>query len=334
MIYTTYFLNFVTPIHIGDHKPDSYENTESFLRSDTINAAIIASWAKLGHIDWIETCKGALPFTISSAFPYYGVAGSENIFFPRLKIPFDLVEKDARLSKQIKKITWMDKNYFETVINSKKIEKDFEAHIKKEFLTSDKNFPKDGFMTKQISERVAIPRERTEDNQSEPFYMERIYFENGGLYFLAIGDEFEKLEAALNVLKYEGFGTDRNIGNGFFEWHRSNISIDLPKDVKYSTNLGMYCPESKEKVETEIDDYSGYNLVKRGGWITSSSHQSIEKDSIYMFGEGSIFKKSEAIDGQKNIDLSPKNLPTSMKPGHPIYRSGCSIFIPVKITSP
>ena len=105
-------------------------------------------------------------------------------------------------------------------------------------------------------------------------------------------------------------------------------------ETDYSTNLGLYCPMSKDKVAVEVGEdnlNTGYDLVKRGGWITSSSHQSIEKDSIYMFGEGSIFKKNELIDGQKNIDLSPKYLPPTMKPDHPIYRSGCSIFIPVKI---
>lgn len=334
MTYTTYFLKFITPLHIGDHKPDSYESTESFLRSDTINAAIIATWAKLGHLNWIEECKGALPFVVSSAYPFYGKKGSENIFFPRLKLPFDLIDKDANLSKQMKKITWMDKSYFEAVINAKKIDKTFESHIKKEFLTSDKAYPQDGFMTKQVSERVTIPRERSEENQSEPFYMERIYFDDGGLYFLAVGKQFDRLEAALNLLQFEGLGTDRNIGNGFFEWHSSKIEINGPMDTEYSTNLGLYCPVSKEKIALELGKdnlKTGYELVKRGGWITSSSHQSIEKDSIYMFGEGSIFKKKDVEDGQRNIDLSPKELPASMKPSHPIYRSGCSIFIPVKI---
>ncbi len=332
MTFKAYFLKFTSPLHIGNYKPDSFESTESFLRSDTINAAIIATWAKLGHQDWIEECNGALPFTISSGYPYYGEKGQENIFFPRVKLPFELEDKDSRLSKQIKKITWMDKSYFEAVIHAKKIEKTFEDHIKKEFLTSNENFPKDGFMTKQVSERVAIPRERTEDKQSEPFYMERIYFDNGGLYFLAMGDGLDKLETALNLLQYEGFGTDRNIGNGFFEWDKSEIDIDIPSDCMYSTNLSLYCPVTQEKVKAEVeDDYTAYELIKRGGWITSSSHQSIEKDSIYMFVEGSIFKKNESIDGQKNINLNPKNLIPSMKPEHPIYRSGCSIFIPVKI---
>lgn len=327
MTYTAFFLRFTTPLHIGDHKPDSYEITESYLRSDTINAAIIATWAKLGHSDWIEDCQGALPFAISSAYPFYGAKGSEDIFFPRLKIPFNLQDKDSKLSKQIKKITWMDKSYFEVVINAKEIDKTFESHIKKEFLTSNEHFQKDGFMTKQVSERVAIPRERTENNQSEPFYMERIYFDNGGLYFLATGEQFDRLEAALNLLQHEGLGTDRNIGNGFFEWYSSEINIDMPSDTSYASNIGLYCPVSKDKVKSEIDEYSGYDLVKRGGWITSHGHMTKEKKSIYMFSEGSIFKKNDKIDGIGNIDLTPDGIGLD----HKIYRSGKTIFIPVKI---
>ncbi|MFN6137067.1 MAG: DNA polymerase beta superfamily protein, partial [Planctomycetota bacterium] len=49
-------------------------------------------------------------------------------------------------------------------------------------------------------------------------------------------------------------------------------------------------------------------------------HETIEKESIYMFTEGSIFKKSEEVDGKGNIDLKPRQLPDNMKPTHPVYR--------------
>ncbi|MEP7266147.1 MAG: hypothetical protein ABI844_00880, partial [Saprospiraceae bacterium] len=181
------------------------------------------------------------------------------------------------------------------------------------------------------SERVAIPRERNDENQSKPFYMERIYFTNGGLYFLVSGDELNKLEAALNFLQYEGFGTDRNVGNGFFKWHRKEISLNVPTGSAYSACLGLYCPTDKTKVQLEVNDKSSYELVKRGGWITTPGYQTIEKNSIYMFTEGSIFYKKDHIDGKGNIDLTPATLPIEMKPSHPIYRCGRTLFIPVKL---
>ena len=152
-----------------------------------------------------------------------------------------------------------------------------------------------------------------------------------GLACLAAGNELNKLNTALDFLKYEGFGTDRNVGNGFFEWKDCTIELNLPANAGHSTNLGLYCPKDKASVAAEIDEKSSYELIKRGGWITEAGYQTIEKESIYMFSEGSVFSKSIDIDGKGNIDLSPRNLPQDLKPSHPIYRSGKTIFVPVNV---
>jgi CRISPR-associated protein Csm4 len=184
--------------------------------------------------------------------------------------------------------------------------------------------PKD-FIYKKVSERVKIPRDRAQED-SDPFYMERVYFNNAGLFFFVQGDHLDRLEAALHFLQFEGIGTDRNVGNGFFEFSYSDIELGIPQDSEYSSNLGLYYPD-KEKVKAEIDDKSAYELIKRGGWITTPGHMTKEKKSVYMFSEGSIFKKKEAIDGIGNIDLTPEGIDIR----HNIYRSGKSLFIPVKI---
>lgn len=328
MKYNAYYLTFNSPLHIGDYKPDSYESSESFLRSDTLVAAIMSSWSKSGHEDWIG--DGNLPFTISSAFPFYEGAGNRTLFFPRVRIPFPMTSHEASKSKMVKKINWIDQAYFEAFINALDFPPSAYDHIQKEFLSSVK-LPEEGLLVKQVSERVKIPRERNNENQSEPFYMERIYFNKGGLYFLATGDELHKLAAALDFLRYEGFGTDRNTGNGFFDWESGEISLNLPKNATHSANLGLYCPKDKASVSAEIDEKSAYELIKRGGWITEDGYQTIEKESIYMFTEGSVFKKSENLDGKGNIDLNPRNLPPNLKPDHPVYRSGKTIFIPVNV---
>lgn len=328
MKYNTYYLTFITPLHIGDYKPDSYESSESYLRSDTIIAAILSAWAKSGQEEWIG--DGDPGFTVSSAFPFYGIENNEVRFFPRIKLPFNLSDSDSSLSKAIKKITWMDQHHFEKVISKEEHDATFNDHIKGEFITSALDFDKE-FMTKQISERVAIPRERSEDKQSEPFYMERLYFNNGGLYFFASGEHIDRLEAALNFLQYEGFGTDRNIGNGFFTWHKTDTEINVPTGAEYSVNLGLFCPQNKDDVASMVDKNAAYDFIKRGGWITKDGHHGIEKNSIYMFTEGSIFKAQKPIDGNPNIDLTPSHLPNEMLPDHKIYRNGRSLFIPVKI---
>lgn len=320
MKFTAYFLRFTTPLHLGDYKPDSYESTESFLRSDTITAAIISTWAKQGHENWIG--DGNTKFAVSSAFPFYGNTNEEVLFFPKLRLPFNLVDKDSSLSKTIKKIAWVDKDIFEIILNGEYISIDIKEKSKGEFL-SQQNIPS-YFIFKSHSERVSIPRDPS--NDSTPFTMERLVFENAGLYFLASGDDLEKIKIALDLLQHEGIGTDRSIGNGFFTWSSKEIELNVPTHSEYSASLGLYCPERKN-IKEELDDKASYDLIKRGGWITSFGYQSFEKNSIYMFTEGSVFKKNAGVDGVGNLNLTPKDITLD----HTIYRSGKTIFIPVKI---
>ena len=185
-------------------------------------------------------------------------------------------------------------------------------------------------MYRQVSERVTIPRDRSIE-ESRPFYMERIYFNDAGLYFLATGDHLDRINTALDLLQHEGIGTDRNVGNGFFTYTNQEIQLNVPQDTKYYMSLGLYCPDSKENLEQELDEKSAYDLIKRGGYITKEGYQTIEKYSIYMMAEGSILKTNKPIHGKPNIDLTPIDLHQNMRPNHPIYRCGRTIFIPVKV---
>jgi CRISPR type III-A-associated RAMP protein Csm4 len=330
--FKTYYLNFISPLHIGDHRPDSYEQSETFLRSDTLVAAIFATWAKMGHADWIPE-SGDPPFVLSSAFPYWEKSKEEkNHFFPRLKITPKVKEEleyDTHLVKALKKVQWLDQPYFERLLQleaTSSFGKE-NKHIQGGFLT-ETELPKGGFITKEVMNRVSIPRNQ-EDGEAKdaiPFYMERIRFNNGGLFFLAEGEHLDRLELALNLLQYEGFGTDRNVGNGFFEFSTGEITLDTPSNGNYGTNLGLYCPESKEILNTQLDDNSRFELIKRGGWITKPNYQTIEKNSIYMFTEGSVFYEKDSIVGRGGIDLKP-DYPID----HPIFRCGKSIFLPVNL---
>jgi CRISPR type III-A-associated RAMP protein Csm4 len=319
MNLTAYFLKFDGPLHIGDHKPFTYESSEVFLRSDTIIAAIIATWAKYGQDEFIG--DGKLPFKISSAFPYFINEKVPVPLFPRPKLAFDFPDSDSSYSKKIKKIQWMDKACFESQINGRTIN-NWKDMLHGDTL-SEVNPKK--FMTKQVSERVQIPRDRSVA-ESEPFYMERIYFNDGGLYFLAQGEHLDRLEKALNMLSDDGFGTDRNVGNGFFVWTKETLNIDYPEKASHCTNLGLYLPQ-KEDIKDIMDDDSTYDTIRRGGWITTEGYLGIEKKSVTMLAEGSVFRSKQNLSGISNIDLRP----SSYTVNHPIYRCGDPIFIPIKI---
>ena len=79
--------------------------------------------------------------------------------------------------------------------------------------------------------------------------MERIFFkDHSGMYFIAEGDNTKLLEKGLEILQHEGIGTDRNVGNGYFEFSKDEIELDLPENAKYSMNLSLFLPEKQEQL--------------------------------------------------------------------------------------
>ncbi|HAG16174.1 MAG TPA: type III-A CRISPR-associated RAMP protein Csm4 [Bacteroidales bacterium] len=327
--FTVYKLHFTTPLHLGDER-DDYSISLKTYQSDAMVAALTSCLAKVGQT---LPEHGDLGFSISSLFPFYqeNKESKAVYFFPKLlkqKLP-----KLENLSnaKSIKKVAWLDSMYFEKLINGNILfENDQEIkHIHGDFLSSTE-IDKD-FISSQVSPRVTVSRDQSED--AKPFYMDRIYFKNySGLYFLVQNDS-KLLEGAMNILKDEGIGTDRNVGNGFFEFDKDEIEFDLPES-SYATNLSMFCPESEEQLKLMLNSENvAYDFTKRGGWITTSPHNSIRKNTIHMFLPASVFQFESKISNMevrgKIVDLNPRLNFAGIE--HPIWRSGKSIFIPVII---
>ncbi len=328
MQFKVYYLKFNAPLHLGNRRPDTYDVTENYLRSDTIIAAVYDTWAKIGKADWIPN-DGIPAFTVSSAYPYVEHGGKKVHFFPRPKIRFNQTKEFDQARKAIKKVMWLDQFYFEKVINQESI--DFESgrtHLKGSYLSKDADPA--GHITKDGRQRVEISRRSIDPKDSRPFYMEFIFFQNAGLFFLT-DQKDERLKKALEILQYEGFGTDRTVGNGFFTLEEGNIDIRVPEGTKTSTNLSLYTPKDSDDFRKYSDHQdAAYDTIKRGGWITSIGLMGIEKKSVRMFTEGSVWCHLEAINGKANINLRPSILESDT---HPIWRSGRSLFIPIKTSS-
>jgi CRISPR type III-A-associated RAMP protein Csm4 len=171
--FNTYYLHFNSPLHIGDTRPQEYGNTELFIRSDTLYAAILASWAKVGKPIPSDGNPG---FHISSLFPFTTVQGEITHFFPKILKPFNF-KGTVDFAKKLKKLQWLDKDYFEYQINDASIEN---------FGDQDQNDIQGIFCSKkqvgevfktQVSQRVVIPRIREGNEDPRPFYMERIFFQ-------------------------------------------------------------------------------------------------------------------------------------------------------------
>ncbi|HMP15204.1 MAG TPA: type III-A CRISPR-associated RAMP protein Csm4 [Saprospiraceae bacterium] len=341
--FQVFKLYFTGSLHLSDVRQD-YGNSEKIAHSDMLTAALIAAMARIGDT---VPAAGKLPFALSSLFPFREEQGGfTQYFFPKPALRFNTPPAD-KLAKKLKKLAWLDQGYLEDMIHFRQIERFGEgnAHLQGEFLS--RTTIEAPIYTAQTIPRVQVPRmsmnEQNEVNTTEIFYMQMLRFREGaGLYFIAQGDTtaLNWLCRALDILGEEGIGTDRNVGNGQFYYRSDTLELNLPAPGSYMTNLSLFCPESPEQLRQLIpadDSFRGsYDLVKRGGWITSDGALGIRKKPVYMLREGSVLVHPDAAEtipqmGLANVDLTPDTLPPGRLLSHPIYRSGRALFIPVNL---
>lgn len=336
--YSIYKLHFTAPLHLGDRRED-YGTSQKVISSDTFYAALTACMAKMGHD---IPANGDLGVAISSLFPYYqkDEDSKSAVFF----LPSPLLQPMPKLSdigkaKKVKKVKWLDVSLFERILAGEELFNNNDcmvASVQGEYLTTS-SIDKD-FIHSQVAQRVQVSRnvddaidKEDDKHKAETFYMDKVFFKGeSGLYFIALGDT-TNIDKTMPMLAMEGIGTDRNVGNGCFEYTKDEIIISTPKDAQHAVALSMFFPESQEQITSMLNGEDvAYDMERRGGWITSPGYNKIRKNVIYGLTPGSVVKYSinDAIALGKTVDLSP-NIPNG--PQHPVWRCGKAIFLPIKI---
>jgi CRISPR type III-A-associated RAMP protein Csm4 len=216
---------------------------------------------------------------------------------------------------------------------------------------------------RSVTPRIRVPRDKEIEKDTNIFYQERLQFAPGtGFFFLALLEnaEAEKiLDGALHLLGSSGIGSDRTVGQGQFSHTIKDFSFQynaLPPSAQPDMlmNLSLYCPSSESELSALLGAQSktsgasplptpsniGYEIVKRGGWVTSLDFLTYRKKSIYMFAEGSVFcfpQKQLSPDNQNcyalgaNVDLTPEKTPRPLS--HKIIRCGKALFLPVYLNT-
>ncbi len=323
-----YKLHFTTPLHLGDVR-DDYGISLKTMASDTMYAALISCLAKLGKL---VPEKGDLGCTISGLFPFYQKNKDSEavLFFPKpLKQLLPDSDNAIKERKKVKKVAWLDAHSFSKVLNGDRLFDDANiSQLDGEYLTTkdiDQNF-----IVSQVSPRVIISRNGEENTKI--FYMDRIVFKDySGLFFIAKGN-LELLEQSLTLLQHEGIGTDRNVGNGYFEFEPSSVEIEIPDKADYTLSLSSFVPESQVQLREMLDsDEVAYDFQRRGGWITTPPHNTLRKNVIYAFTAASVFKSTcNGLDvkGKVDIDLKPE-IDWAEKLDHSVWRCGRALFLPI-----
>jgi CRISPR type III-A-associated RAMP protein Csm4 len=315
-------LHLKSPLHISRGRSD-YDKSLRVLHSDTIAAALYVAAKCAGYADQ-EILKTFDSIRLSSAYPF----ASDNFFFPRPMARIDIKIADLPLEKygkKIKGIKYMEQSIFERVLHGEQLTLNDSSLIDQKGYLAEKDM---GVVFEaNVVQRVAVAPDNYED--ARPFYTERLFFnQDSGLYVLAewtgsFGREL--FRNAFRLLGDQGIGTDRSVGNGFFEPEFQELSLRVPQNPTNFCNLGLYLPEAGELSDDDFSK-SNWSLIKRGGFMSGAedfNHTSMRKRSIFMFEEGSIFPY-KTLNGTI-VDLKPDNQGVS----HPVWREGRPLFVPI-----
>ncbi|GIV42776.1 MAG: type III-A CRISPR-associated RAMP protein Csm4 [Vicingaceae bacterium] len=332
-------LKFNAPLHISTVKSE-YDISEKIVHSDTLYSAILEAWNVLGMHKFIPASTDEkLQFSISSLFPYI-TQGNQTIYF--LPRPLNFIPHDIpiELNKKIKKIQYIDASIIKKIQETYSGEFELRSDFIKGMFYTDKEI-NENFISTSVVPRVRVSRN---NEDAKPFYIERIYFnENSGFYFFLIYEDdviYHAIKSALDYLQDAGIGTDRNVGHGTFTYTVENDSNpNIPKftiqQPHYALNLSLYIPEDHNLAKAMLND-AYFDILTRGGWITSFPYNTLRKKNIRCIKEGSVLNISN-IKSNNNIltsgkiaDITPERnqLPAHTKNIHSIFRIGISIWIP------
>jgi len=313
-------MHFTAPLHLSRGRMD-YDKSENLFHSDALISALFVAARQLGAaeseiLDMLDAVR------VSSAFPFW----KDEYFFPKpmARISFDIKEVPVeKQGKPFKNIRYLGKTWFEKAINGTTGLIEVKKHLSEKAFLSD--YAVKPIFKPNVTQRVTILPDHSGD--STPFYTERLFFEPyAGLFILAKWENEQAkglFQRAFRLLGDLGIGTDRSVGNGFFEPKFTTLSLNVPEAASHQMALGLYLP-NKEELMPEVLENSTWGLIKRGGYIAGAKdpeHTSLRKRSVYMFEEGSVFP---------NISLSGKRI--DLKPDwqgldHAIWREGRPIFI-------
>jgi CRISPR type III-A-associated RAMP protein Csm4 len=319
-------LRFRQPLHLSRGKLGTYESSDHILHSDTVQASLFVCALQL--YDESTALDFQQKVAISSAFPF----DEHGEWLPR---PLNLrLDENPDTRKDLKKIRFFKKVHFEKVLRGEKLEA-------QELLDQKGSAVQPKIWQDDMTQRVLIDRLNA---SSVPFYLEKLYPKNWhadrGLYVLIKNDGFDqqKLKSLFRLLGDNGIGLQRNLGNGTFDIENLEIEEfkfdrELPATASAWVNLSLYRPDKEKKEVEKIKlEQSHYQLLKRGGWLSSpekTGHMRLRKKSVLMFSEGSVLAFGDGVEGGfvrgKIEETQPREDVL-----HPVFRDGRGIFLPMK----
>lgn len=320
------------PIHQGEFVGINRESALEWVPSDTLFAAIVATWASQGQpVEAIleDFLNGMPPFLLTSAFPR---AGTVRFYPAPSRLPARLFDA-GHLAKSLKKIRWLSQGVLDELVkggtpsaeNSNFLHRgsiwltplDYQAV---EPLLSE---GEDHLLTlwrSQIVPHVTIDRN---SNASNLFHTGRVTFgENCGLWF-AVDRPTDAIRKALTHLSDAGLGGMRSTGHGAFEFKEDAQALQLATEA-WGLCLSRYAPRTLNDITAGLQaSESAYKLVTVGGWCQDDEGHSWRRRSVRLIAEGAILP-THVTGGL--VDVRPMDVPQFKT--RPVYRYAFPYLIP------
>ncbi len=352
-------LNFgQSNVHFGELGIGVEESKER-VRSDTLFSAWITNYAHLFGRKKVEELLAKFlqpspPMRISSTFIYREWKNNTIFYLPRpLKFPTNYPHDgdDLAFFKTYKSLNYLPLNIWERWYQGEGFTKEDTQELidktkgnAKGKLTEAGTFAyKEAFKHYKLP-KVAIDRTTSATNFYHTGYVQFAWEQNGiginslsGLYFLVYFENQElitDLKAALKLLGEQGIGGERSSGAGVFqaEWldlkdaspSWENV-VNMTDESAYQCLISLFWDDNQSILEQIVDDpHSSYEIQERGGWFSDGN---IRRMMVRMFAEGSVFPMEPQ---GKLANVTPRNEDGTYKT-HPIYRSGISLSLPIKV---
>lgn len=328
MEYYIYRLKFDTPVHFGAaQQGGKLEQSEYTFSSDTLFSAMCCELAQYGENEILADLiakneQGSLLF--SGLFPYKETNKGTSLYLPK---PVMYIE-----SKIESKVQSLQEIRQQATIRKKQKKIEFiKAGNLNQYIGSLKNgtgfTEENDFGTSTLTEKVNCREE-----EPLPYYVGSFsFYENTGLYLL-VGDESKKnkamIDGILKSLGISGIGGKRSSGYGKFSVIGQGERLSEIKSPDGKALLNMLNNQSSwymsmasvipEKEDVAILKDSQYKLLKRSGFITPLTGDSIrKKNSIFAIAAGSCL--TAKIQGTV-AELGSIN-------GHEVLRSGKGLYV-------
>lgn len=320
-----YTLTLRAPLHLGEFIGIGREAAREWIPSDSLFAALVATWAQTG-VDLDTVLQGdQSPLTLTSAFPW----AAQVRFYPCPPRMPEFVAEEFE-SKALRKIRWLSQIVLDTLRDRQLPKREF-LHNGSVWLTAgerqqiaDALKPENGeplqMWRQQVVPRVTVDRM---SNASNLFHSGRVLFaSNCGLWFATRGDT-TLIEPGLKYLQDAGLGGLRSTGHGAFTFEAQANDLPAEDDGPVFT-LSRYAPQTDDELLGLKNKNSAYALVRVGGWCEDANGNHWRRRAVRLVAEGALLP-SRAVG--KLVDVRPENVAWA-GPERKVYRSGLVFGLP------